>query len=60
MIDCNALSPSLKRLESHRLCMGAYFAIWQAMKAFRPDLPLKLSAPLTPEKVLLSLYTEPS
>jgi len=38
--------------------IGAYFAIWQAMKAFRPDLPLKLSAPLTPEKVLLSLYTE--
>jgi len=37
--------------------IGAYFAIWQAMKAFRPDLALKLSAPLTPEKVLLSLYT---
>jgi xanthine dehydrogenase large subunit len=36
--------------------IGAYFAILKAMKAFRPDLQLKLSAPITPEKVLLSLY----
>lgn len=37
--------------------ISAYLAIWQAMKAFRPDLPLTLSTPLTPEKVLLALYS---
>jgi len=37
--------------------IGAYFAILQAMKAFRSDLQIKIFAPLTPEKVLLSLYT---
>jgi xanthine dehydrogenase large subunit len=36
--------------------IGVYFAILQAMKAFRPDLQMPFSAPLTPEKVLLSLY----
>ncbi|MEN8214812.1 MAG: molybdopterin cofactor-binding domain-containing protein [Pseudomonadota bacterium] len=36
--------------------IGVYFAIWQAMKAFRPDLQMRFSAPMTPEKVLLSLY----
>ena len=36
--------------------ISAYLAIWQAMKAFRPDLQLTLSTPLTPEKVLLALY----
>jgi xanthine dehydrogenase large subunit len=36
--------------------IGVYFAILQAMKAFRPDLPVRFSAPITPEKVLLSLY----
>ena len=37
--------------------ISAYFAIWQAMKAFRPDLQFTCSAPLTPEKVLLALYS---
>ncbi len=36
--------------------IGAYFAILQAMKAFRPTLTGQFSAPLTSEKVLLSLY----
>jgi xanthine dehydrogenase large subunit len=36
--------------------IGVYFAILQAMKAFRPNLPVRFSAPITPEKVLLSLY----
>jgi xanthine dehydrogenase large subunit len=36
--------------------IGAYFAILQAMKAFRPDLPVRFTAPITPEKVLLFLY----
>ncbi len=36
--------------------IGAYFAILQAMKAFRPTLTEQFSAPLTSEKVLLSLY----
>ncbi|RKZ81316.1 MAG: xanthine dehydrogenase [Candidatus Parabeggiatoa sp. nov. 1] len=36
--------------------IGAYFAILQAMKAFRPTLAGQFSAPLTSEKVLLSLY----
>ena len=38
--------------------IGAYFAIENAMKAFRPDLMLDACAPLTPEKVLLTLYQE--
>jgi xanthine dehydrogenase large subunit len=37
--------------------IGAYFAIWQAMTAFRPELQLTVSTPLTPEKVLLALYS---
>lgn len=36
--------------------IGVYFAILQGMKAFCPDLQMEFSAPLTPEKVLLSLY----
>ena len=36
--------------------IGAYFAILNAMKAFRPEREFKISAPITPEKVLLSLY----
>jgi xanthine dehydrogenase large subunit len=38
--------------------IGAYFAIKDAMKAFRPNLDIKFSAPLTPEKVLLALYPD--
>jgi len=45
--------------------IGAWFAIARAMKAFRPDLEIsdskiKFSAPMTPEKVLLSLYGNPT
>ncbi len=38
--------------------IGAFFAILNAMKAFNPDKEYKLSAPITPEKVLLELYSE--
>ena len=38
--------------------IGAFFAIQNAMKAFNPDKEYKLSAPITPEKVLLELYGE--
>ncbi len=37
--------------------IGAYFALMNAMRAFKPDLEIKFSAPLTPEKVLLNLYS---
>jgi xanthine dehydrogenase large subunit len=36
--------------------IGAYFAIQNAVKAFNPDYDLKFHAPMTPEKVLMSLY----
>ena len=36
--------------------IGAYFAITNAMKAFRPQKEFKYHAPMTPERVLLSLY----
>ena len=36
--------------------IGAYFAITNAMKAFRPKKEFKYHAPMTPERVLLSLY----
>jgi len=36
--------------------IAAYFAIINAIKAFRPDKEIEMSAPITPEKVLLSLY----
>lgn len=38
--------------------IGVYFAIRQAMKAFKPDLELPFHAPLTPERVLLGLYAD--
>ena len=38
--------------------IGAYFAILNAMKAFRPDENFKIVAPITPERVLLSLYSK--
>lgn len=37
--------------------IGAYFAVLNAMKAFRPELNIDIAAPLTPERVLLSLYS---
>ncbi|MBE9491092.1 MAG: molybdopterin-dependent oxidoreductase [Bacteroidetes bacterium] len=36
--------------------IGAYFAIQNAIKAFNPKYKLKFHAPMTPEKVLMSLY----
>ena len=36
--------------------IGAYFSLLKAMKAFRSDIKIDFSAPMTPEKVLLSLY----
>ncbi len=36
--------------------IGAYFALQNAIKSFNPDCNLKFDAPLTPEKVLMSLY----
>jgi xanthine dehydrogenase large subunit len=38
--------------------IGSYFAILQAMKAFRPDKNFEISAPITPEKVLTGLYSK--
>ncbi|MDP3147796.1 MAG: molybdopterin-dependent oxidoreductase [Ignavibacteria bacterium] len=38
--------------------IGTFFALQNAMKAFRPEKEFEFSAPLTPEKVLLSLYKE--
>jgi len=36
--------------------IGAYFALRNAIKAFNPSAQISWSAPMTPEKVLLSLY----
>ena len=36
--------------------IGAYFAIRNAIRAARPDKEVPLTAPMTPERVLLSLY----
>ncbi len=36
--------------------IGAYFALQNAIKAFNPNHDLKFHAPMTPEKVLMSLY----
>ena len=38
--------------------IGGYFAIMNAMKSFRPDSEFEISAPITPEKVLLNLYSK--
>ena len=36
--------------------IGAYFAIQNAIKAYNSNYKLKFHAPMTPEKVLMSLY----
>ncbi|MDQ3193431.1 MAG: molybdopterin-dependent oxidoreductase, partial [Bacteroidota bacterium] len=36
--------------------IGVYFAILNAVKAFRPGKEFKFSSPITPEKVLMNLY----
>jgi xanthine dehydrogenase large subunit len=38
--------------------IGSYFALRNAVKAFNPDLQMAMDAPMTPEKVLLSLYQQ--
>ena len=38
--------------------IAAYFALSKAIQAFNPDYQSKFSAPMTPEKVLLALYSE--
>jgi xanthine dehydrogenase large subunit len=38
--------------------IGAYFAILNAMKAFRPAKIFEINAPITPEKVLMNLYNK--
>ncbi|MBE0668659.1 MAG: xanthine dehydrogenase, partial [Bacteroidales bacterium] len=36
--------------------IGAYFALRNAIKAFRPGIKAYFDAPMTPEKVLMRLY----
>lgn len=38
--------------------IAAYFALTKAIQAFNPDYQIKFSAPMTPEKILLALYSE--
>lgn len=38
--------------------IGVFFAIRDAMRAFRPDMQFAFDAPLTPEKVLMQLHSE--
>jgi len=38
--------------------VGAYFALRNAVKAFNPDANIPFDAPMTPEKVLMSLYPQ--
>jgi len=38
--------------------IGAYFALQNAIKAFNPKYDLKFHAPMTPEKVLMGLYSK--
>lgn len=37
--------------------IGAYFALRNAVKAFNPSADISYDAPMTPEKVLMSLYS---
>ncbi len=39
--------------------IGAYFALRNAVKAFNPAAVIPFDAPMTPEKVLMSLYYRP-
>ena len=38
--------------------IGVFFAIRQAMKAFKPEMDFALTSPLTPERVLCELYAD--
>jgi xanthine dehydrogenase large subunit len=37
--------------------IGAYFALRNAVKAFNPAADISFDAPMTPEKVLMNLYS---
>jgi xanthine dehydrogenase large subunit len=37
--------------------IGAFFALRNAIKAFNPDAEVPFNAPMTPEKVLMNLYS---
>ena len=37
--------------------IGAFFALWNAIKAFNPGAEVPFHAPMTPEKVLMNLYS---
>ena len=39
--------------------IGAYFALRNAIRAFNPDANPAFDAPMTPEKLLLALYSKP-
>ncbi len=38
--------------------IGGYFALLEAMRAFHPNVKIRYDAPLTPEKVLMALYSK--
>lgn len=67
VLECHALEtdgPELAILKSKAVGeppfmygIGAFFAIQNAIKAFNPKYKLDFDAPLTPEKVLMRLYT---
>jgi len=38
--------------------IGVYFAIANAIKAFNPDYAIKFHSPMTPEKVMMALYSK--
>ena len=40
--------------------LGAYFALRNAIKAFNPSSDIPFDAPMTPEKVLMALYSQRS
>ena len=39
--------------------IGTYFALRNAIKAYNPSAHIPLSAPMTPEKTLMALYSKP-
>lgn len=63
-IPINSAGPKLAILKSKAVGepplmygIGAYFAIRNAIKTFNPGSKISFNAPLTPEKVLLALYS---
>jgi xanthine dehydrogenase large subunit len=38
--------------------IGVWFAIRDAIRAFRPDVDIPYSAPMTPERLLMTLYPQ--